>query len=334
VIRSERVPAANSRYVTVDDRRVHYLEAGVDMLRSGGDGVERDAADRQSKHDANDRAENEAADRQPEHDTEEIDDRPPIVLLHGSGIDDAALSWKHAIEHLAEERGRRVYALDWPGYGESDAPDGAMTTEYYVGVLSKFLDALAIDRVALAGISMGGAAALGVALGRPELVERLVLVDSYGLRDAVPGGVGSYLLANTPFANLFGRQFAAASTDATRLAVGEFVHDTGGLSDEFVAEVNERLREPGAGDAFFSFMRDEFRPNGVRTDYSDRLGELSMPTLLIHGAQDSLVPPEWSAVAADAIPGARLELIDECGHWVSRERPDRFNELLGEFLEE
>ena len=312
MIRSERVPTANSRYVEIDGLRVRYLEAGVDMLRSGGDGVERDAADRRA----------------------EIDDRPPIVLLHGSGIDDAALSWKHAIEHLAEELGRRVYALDWPGYGESDAPDGKMTTEYYVGVLSAFLDALGIDRAALVGVSMGGAAALGVALGRPELVERLVLVDSYGLRDAVPGGVGSYLLANTPFANAFGRQFAAASTDATRLAVGEFVHDPGGLSDEFVAEVNERLREPGAGDAFFSFMRDEFRPNGVRTDYSDRLGELSMPTLLIHGAQDSLVPPEWSAVAADAIPGAHLELIDDCGHWVPRERPDRFNEILGEFLEE
>jgi len=312
VIRSERVPTANSRYVEIDGLRARYLEAGVDMLRSGGDGVERDAADRRA----------------------EIDDRPPIVLLHGSGIDDAALSWKHAIEHLAEELGRRVYALDWPGYGESDAPDGEMTTEYYVGVLSAFLDALGIDRAALVGVSMGGAAALGVALDRPELVERLVLVDSYGLRDAVPGGVGSYLLANTPFANVFGRQFAAASTDATRMAVGEFVHDPDGLSDEFVAEVNERLREPGAGDAFFSFMRDEFRPNGVRTDYSDRLGELSMPTLLLHGSQDSLVPPEWSAVAADAIPGARLELVDDCGHWVPRERPDRFNEILGEFLEE
>ncbi|GAA0674398.1 alpha/beta fold hydrolase [Natronoarchaeum mannanilyticum] len=309
MIRSERVPTANSRYVTVDDRRVHYLEAGVDMLRSG----EEDDEDSERS---------------------DADDRPPIVLLHGSGIDDAALSWKHAIEYLAEERGRRVYALDWPGYGESDAPDGAMTTEYYVGVLSEFLDALALDRAALVGISMGGAAALGVALVRPDLVERLVLVDSYGLRDAVPGGVGSYLLANTPFANVFGRQFAGSSADATRMAVGEFVHDPAGLSDEFVAEVNERLGRSGAGDAFFAFMRDEFRPNGVRTDYSDRLGELSMPTLLLHGAQDSLVPPEWSEVAADAIPGARLELIDDCGHWVPRERPDRFNEILGEFLSE
>ncbi|SNZ06237.1 Pimeloyl-ACP methyl ester carboxylesterase [Natronoarchaeum philippinense] len=303
MIRSDRVPAANSRYVTVGDRRIHYLEAGV-----GGAGGTDAPASREG-------------------------DRPPVVLLHGSGIDDAALSWKHAIEHLATERGRRVYALDWPGYGESDDPEATPTTAYYVGLLSDFLDAIGIDRAALVGISMGGGAALGVALDRPELVERLALIDSYGLRDAVPGGVGSYLLANTPFANLFGRQFAAATSGATRLAVGEFVHDPASLSDDFVAEVNERLRRSGAGDAFFAFMRGEFRADGVRTDYSDRLDELSMPTLLLHGADDSLVPPEWSEAAAAEIPDARLELIEHCGHWPPRERPERFNELLSEFLD-
>ena len=297
MIRSERVPAAYSRYATVDDCRVHYLEAGADLASAGGD-----------------------------------DGRaPPVVLLHGSGIDDAALSWKHTIEYL-DERDRHVYALDWPGYGESDDPPGAMTTEYYRGVLASFLDAVGIDRAVLVGLSMGGAAALGHALDRPDAVERLVLVGSYGLRDAVPGGIGSYLLANTPFANVFGRQFAAASLEASRMAVGEFVHDPGGLSDEFVAEVNERLRRPGAGDAFFGFMRDEFRPDGVRTDYSDRLGELSGPTLLVHGAEDSLVPTEWSQAAAARIPEARLELIEECGHWAPREQPERFNEVLGGFI--
>jgi pimeloyl-ACP methyl ester carboxylesterase len=298
VIRSDHVPVARSRYLSLDDSRLHYLEAGEDLTSAGRDG--------------------ESA-------------APPVVLLHGSGIDDAALSWKHAIEFLLD-RGRRVYALDWPGYGESEDPPGAMTTEYYRGVLRDFLDAAGIDRAALVGISMGGSAALGIALDDPDRVERLVLVDSYGLRDAVPGGIGSYLLANTPFANVFGRQFASSSLEATRMAVGEFVHDPAGLSDEFVAEVNERLRRPGAGESFFGFMRDEFRPDGVRTDYSDRLGELSVPTLLVHGAEDSLVPAKWSRDAAAQIPDARLELIERCGHWPPRERPERFNEILGGFL--
>ncbi|MCL9813165.1 alpha/beta fold hydrolase [Natranaeroarchaeum aerophilus] len=291
MIASERVPAANARYATVDEQRIHYLEAGV------GNAPE----------------------------------EPPIVLLHGSGIDDAALSWKHTIEFLANDCGRRVYAPDWPGYGESDDPKET-TTEYYVSVLSGFLDALDLDRAVLVGISMGGSAALGYALDAPERVSRLVLVDSYGLRDAVPGGTGSYLLANTPFANLFGRQFAAATEAGTRLAIGEFVNDPAALDDGFVREVNERLRQPGAGSAFFSFMREEFRPDGVRTDYSDRLSELRIPTLLVHGAEDPLVPVEWSETAATSIPDATLEVIERCGHWPPRERPDAFHDVLVEFL--
>ncbi len=291
MIASDRVPVANSRYVTVHEQRLHYLEAGVGNA-SG---------------------------------------ELPIVLLHGSGIDDAALSWKHAIEFLADDCGRRVYALDWPGYGESDDP-GETTTEYYVDVLSGFLDALELDSSVLVGISMGGSAALGYALDNPDRVSELVLVDSYGLRDAVPGGTRSYLLANTPFANLFGRQFAAASETGTRLAIGEFVYDPAELDDAFVGEVNERLREPGAGSTFFSFMREEFRPDGVRTDYSDRLSELRVPTLLVHGAEDPLVPIEWSETAAASIPDATLEVLDRCGHWPPRERPAEFHDVLAAFL--
>ncbi len=291
MIASNRIPAANSRYLTVHEQRLHYLEAGVGNA-SG---------------------------------------EPPIVLLHGSGIDDAALSWKHAIEFLAEDCGRRVYAPDWPGYGESDDPKET-TTEYYVSVLSGFLDALGLDTSVLVGISMGGSAALGYALDHSERISRLVLVDSYGLRDAVPGGTGSYLLANTPFANLFGRQLAAASEAGTRFAIGEFVHDPAALDDAFVREVNKRLREPGAGSAFFSFMREEFRPDGVRTDYSDRLSELRVPTLLVHGAEDPLVPVEWSETAAASIPDATLVVIDRCGHWPPRERPDEFHDVLAEFI--
>lgn len=291
MIASDRVPVANSRFVDVDGQRIHYLEAGV----------------------------------------ENGSETPPIVLLHGSGVDDAALSWKLAIEFLAEGLDRRVYAPDWPGYGDSDDP-AETTTEYYVGVLSDVLDALELDAPVLVGISMGGSAALGYALDNSAQVSQLVLVDSYGLRDAVPGGTGSYLLANTPFANFFGRQFAAASEVGTRLAIGEFVYDPSGLTDSFVREVNDRLREPGAGTAFFSFMREEFRPDGVRTDYSDRLAELQVPTLLVHGAADPLVPVAWSEAVAERIPDATLAVIDRCGHWPPRERPDAFHDLLAEFL--
>jgi pimeloyl-ACP methyl ester carboxylesterase len=103
---------------------------------------------------------------------------PPLVLLHGIGLDAATVSWRHALPALAGDR--TVYAPDLPGHGESDKPDRAYTTAYYLEVIEAFLDELDIDEPALGGLSMGGALALGHTLDSGP-VERLVLVDSYGL---------------------------------------------------------------------------------------------------------------------------------------------------------
>jgi pimeloyl-ACP methyl ester carboxylesterase len=109
--------------------------------------------------------------------------KPPVVLLHGIGLDAAAISWKRVVPVLA--RDRRVLALDFPGHGGSDKPARSYTTPYYAGVLDAFLDSIDVERAALVGISMGGGIALGRALDSPERVSRLVLVDSHGLgRDA------------------------------------------------------------------------------------------------------------------------------------------------------
>lgn len=287
MIESDRIPGAKSMYATVDDRQVHYLQAG--------------------------------------------DAGPPVVLLHGSGIDDAAMSWKRTIPALAQRH--RVYALDWPGYGESDDPGDKPTAAYFTRVLAGFLDAVGLGRAALVGISMGGSAALGVAVEAPDRVTALALVDSYGLTDAVPGGAGTYLLANTPFAGTLGRQFLSGSTAGARSSLGMFVHDVDACTAEFVADVEKRLQEPDAFSSFMAFQRAEFRPNGVRTHYTDDLADLQVPTLLVHGAEDPLIPLSWTRNAAEAIPNAELAVIPECGHWPPRERPEAFLEALGPFLE-
>jgi pimeloyl-ACP methyl ester carboxylesterase len=106
----------------------------------------------------------------------------PVLLLHGGGIDSAGFSYKYAMEPLA--RSHRVFAPDWPGYGESDKPDVEHTIEFYAAFLGGLMDALQLER----GISPGGGAVLGFALRSPQRVEKLVLVDSYGLGDEVPGG--------------------------------------------------------------------------------------------------------------------------------------------------
>ncbi|WP_135822639.1 alpha/beta fold hydrolase [Halostella litorea] len=259
------------------------------------------------------------------------DEGPPLVFLHGGGVDDAAVSWKHAVPYFAERY--RVYALDWPGYGESDPSGTTPSTELYAETLAGFLDAVGLDAATLVGISMGGAAALSVAVDDPARVDRLVLVDSYGLADAIPGGVGSYLLANTPFANAFGRLAFGSSAAGARTALRNIVYDADAVDDEFVADVRERLRRSDAGDEFLAYLRHEFSPGGVRTSFESALPGLKPPTLFVHGRDDPLVPVSWSERAADRVPDGELATLEDCGHWPPRERPERFNETLASFLD-
>ncbi|MFB6308736.1 MAG: alpha/beta fold hydrolase, partial [Haloarculaceae archaeon] len=97
---------------------------------------------------------------------------PPMVFLHGIGLDAATVSWRYALEEFTEEY--RVYALDFPGHGESDRPDRTYTTEYYVSTLRAFRDSLGIEGGTLVGLSMGGAVALGYTLDGGD-ADRLVL---------------------------------------------------------------------------------------------------------------------------------------------------------------
>ena len=257
-------------------------------------------------------------------------DDPAVVLLHGSGIDDAALSWHHAIPALAENY--RVYALDWPGYGESPDPETEPDGAYYQAVLTDFLEAIRADQPSLVGLSMGGGAALGVAMDSPDAIRSLVLVDSYGLRDAVPGGSAAYVLANAPFARTVGQQLAGMLPGAARSTIAPFVAEADDLDPAFLAAVSDRLDDPDAGRAFVDFQRAEFSPDGVRTHFEDRLHELDVETLVVNGASDPLIPLAWAEDAAGTIPAASLSVIEDCGHWPPRERPEAFLAAIEPFL--
>ncbi|SFS56170.1 alpha/beta fold hydrolase [Halostagnicola kamekurae] len=264
----------------------------------------------------------------------------PVVLLHGGGVDDATLSWKHAIDALADDY--RVYAPDWPGYGDSvvtggnGAPIGEQTIESYVSVLEGFLDetGLADEPVTLVGISMGGAAALGYALEHAETVAKLALVDSYGLGKRIPGGQFFKGTAHVPGANSLGWLATGLSAETARFALDAVVADAGALEPAFVDAFRARASEPGAGTAFEAFQRAEITAEGdARTDFTDDLESLSVPTLLVHGVDDPLFPVRWSKRAHELLPDSRLELLENCGHWVPRERPAEFGECLQDFLE-
>ena len=255
---------------------------------------------------------------------------PPVVLLHGGGVDDATLSWRHAIEDLADTH--RVYAPDWPGYGDS-VGDVTHSTRAYVSLLSGFLESIDVDDVTLVGLSMGGAAALGYAFENADRVNRLALVGSYGLGEEIPVGTLWKTTAHVPGANALGWNALGTSRAATRVGLGNVVSDPYGLPQEFVEGVRKRASQPGAGAAFEAFQRNELAADGTAlTNFADDLEELSVPTLLVHGSEDPLFPARWSKRAAERIPQADLEVVTECGHWVPREKPETFNETLQSFL--
>ncbi|WP_257300645.1 alpha/beta fold hydrolase [Haloarchaeobius sp. FL176] len=259
-------------------------------------------------------------------------DGPNVVLLHGAGIDDADLSWRHTVETLAEDY--QVYAPDWPDYGDSDPVDDH-SIDTYREVFAGFVDSVGLDEFALVGISMGGAVALGYTLDHPDRVRALGLVDSYGLGARVPGGPMLYALANVPGANATGWSMLGSSRAATVTGLANVVHDPSMLDEAFVDAVNERASQRGAGRAFTDFQRNEITPDGrARTNYADRLGEVAVPTLLVHGESDPLFPVAWARRAHEGIPDSELVVFEDCGHWPTREHPDRFDATLLRFLRE
>lgn len=252
----------------------------------------------------------------------------PVVLLHGIGLDSATVSWRHTVSDLAEDH--RVYALDFPGHGESDKPDVGYTTEYFRDVLAVFLRQKGLDDASLVGISMGGGLALGHALESRMRPKRLVLVDSYGLGgDAYWRPVASVVLRSPVASGLF------KGVGSSRAAVAEGLRGLVGGTDldpEFVEDVYEALQDDRVGRALRRWQRSEFGFTGLKTDYSDRLDELDVPTLFAHGAQDPLLPASWSVRASEATPSAELRVFEGTGHWPPRERPRAFSHAVDGFL--
>lgn len=255
----------------------------------------------------------------------------PLLLLHGGGIDSAQLSWAEAIELFAEHY--RVYAPDWPGYGQSDPlPGEGYGIDRLVTVLAELIDGLALPQVALAGISMGGGAALGYALAHPQRVAKLILVDSYGLCTHAPFHRLSYWVTRLPAISRWTYGLMRRSRQLTRWGMRAIF--AGPVPETVVDDSFAALQLPNAGEPFIAFQRSELLQDRLNTCYANRLHELSMPVLLIHGDEDTLVPLSAAQDAARQIPNARLERMEKTGHWPPRERPERFNAAVLAFLRE
>jgi pimeloyl-ACP methyl ester carboxylesterase len=262
----------------------------------------------------------------------------PVVLLHGGGIDSATLSWSDAIGPLSAHH--RVFAPDLPGYGLSDTPDIQYTTDFYVNFVLHLLDTLHLEKVSLVGLSMGGGIALSFTLRFPDRVEKLVLVDSYGIIGADMWPRWVYLLLyfyvhRLSFLNELTYRYMGGSRNRVRraLAASGVVHREDRLSPRLVDQVYQYAHFPGRGKAFTSWQQSEFLWNGPRTNLVDRFHAIVAPTLVVNGEKDRDIPLTYAQKARERIAGSQLYVLKDCGHWPQREMPDEFNRVVGNFLD-
>ncbi|NLH00060.1 MAG: alpha/beta hydrolase [Chloroflexi bacterium] len=255
---------------------------------------------------------------------------PVVVLLHGGGTDNASLSWGLLIPELAKTH--RVIAFDWPGYGESDRHRHIRyTSEFFIQFLHDLLDTLGIPSASFAGLSMGGMAAIGFALRWPERVEKLALVDSYGLQPALDYHKLYYLYMKIPFVNEL-TWWLSGSRPMMRLVLKGLLRRPEALTEALFEEVYQAMKHPGGHHAWFFFQNHEMTWKGQRTCFMKRLGEISAPTLIVHGTKDNAVPAKYAVEAHERIRGSKLYWMEGCGHWPQRDNPEEFNRVMKSFF--
>jgi 3-oxoadipate enol-lactonase len=239
----------------------------------------------------------------------------PMLLIQGLGYGRGG--WGPARELLA--RRFQVASFDNRGFGESDAPPGPYTTPQLAGDALAVLDAAEIDTVHVVGISLGGMVAQELVLASPERVRTLVLCAT------TPGGATAYPMPEQTVA-LMGRQPHLDPQDALRLFVENALSPKPrpGLVDEIVAY---RVASPPDPAGWWALAGA-----GATHDAMARLGDIRVPTLIVHGTADNVVDARNARLLADAIDDARLELFEGVGHLLPWERPEEFTALVEEFL--
>jgi len=255
----------------------------------------------------------------------EIGEGEPIIFVHGLGG-----CWRNWLENLPHfGRTHRAIALDLPGFGDSPMPSWPIDMPAYGRLIHDFCEKLGIDRVAaLVGNSMGGFVSTEATIERPSRFEKLVLVSAAGISFAEAEGrrlEASVRLFEAGVAFLGGpRRLWVNRPKGREFAFGRVFHYPNRVRPELLRE----QMEPGIGAPGFA---DAIRAIGGY-DTRHRLPEIEIPTLVVWGLKDQVVPVEAAIGYHRLIDGSRLELFERTGHVPQMERPERFNALLDEFL--
>jgi len=238
----------------------------------------------------------------------------PLLLIHGFPLDRTL--WNSQLRAL----NARVIAPDLRGFGESEMPSGAATIDTYAEDLRALLDALNLKHAVVAGLSMGGYITLAFYRKYPEMVRALILANTKAGADSADGKKGR-------------DDNAALAREKGAAAVGEkmlpklLTPKTAGERPQVVASVSAMMARQSINGVVAALMAMRDRP-----DSTPMLAPISVPTLIITGAEDNLIPPKESELMRDNIPGSKLVVIPGAAHLSNVEQPEAFNRAVNDFL--
>jgi pimeloyl-ACP methyl ester carboxylesterase len=237
------------------------------------------------------------------------------VLIHGFPL--ARGAWSRQVDAFSATH--RVIAPDLRGLGQTEAQPGTNTMERYAEDVHALLQELGTGPVVLAGHSMGGYVALAFARLHPEMLRGLVLVGTKAGADTPEGAAGRRATAEK--VRLEGIDGVVNTMAPKMLAASN--------QDQTMAAQVRDLMEPSKPEGVIGALLGM----AERPDSTPRLGSIRVPTLVITGADDTVIPPAESDLLAKNIPGAQLKVIPNAGHLVAFEQPKAFNDALRQWLE-
>ncbi len=254
---------------------------------------------------------------------------PPLLLIHG--IAGSSRTWRDVIPRLTDRF--TVIAPDLMGHGQSEKPVGDYSLGAFASGIRDLLEVLGIDRASVIGQSFGGGVAMQLAYQHPERCERLVLVDS--------GGLGREVNWMLRFLTLPGSEYVMP------VIFPGFVRDWG---DSLFRTINGRgirlgrvaemwsayasLAEAENRQAFARTIKSVIDPGGQTVSAMDRLYLASpMPTLIIWGDRDDIIPVSHAYAAHQAMPDSQLVIIEGVGHFPQIEAPEQFVNALLDFID-
>ena len=254
---------------------------------------------------------------------------PTLVLLHG--MLGNRQSWTHLMSELAQDF--TLIAPDLLGHGESAKPLGDYSIGAYAGTLRDLMETLEIPTATIVGHSLGGGVAMQFAYLFPERCERLVLVSSGGLGREIS------LLLRAP--TLPGSEWLLPLISARWLrkgseTLGRQLRKLGIRSSPDIVEEWRGFSTLGDAEsrrAFLATVRTVVGPGGQTVDAHEKFYLFEdLPVLLVWGGRDRFIPVRHASVTQQALPGSRLEVFEDAGHFPHLRDPERFAKVVRDFV--